>query len=103
MTLTEFLLARIDEDAETARTTLSTPGPPGPVPWEPDRVLAECEAKRLIVELAYEATGLDMTNDLDRAITARADSGVEFVGERILRALALPYADHPAFRPEWSS
>ncbi|MFC8599452.1 MULTISPECIES: DUF6221 family protein [unclassified Isoptericola] len=98
-TLTEFLLARIDEDATTARTV--PPGAVRAVGYDADRLLAECDAKRRIVELAYEATGLDMTVDLDRAVTARADSGVEFVGERILRALALPYVHHPEFRPEW--
>lgn len=98
MSLTEFLLARIEEDAAAAR--LGTAGRDGAT-WDPARVLVECDAKRRIVELAYEATGLDMTVDLDRHVTARADSGIEFVGERILRALALPYMDHPEFRPGW--
>jgi len=101
LTLTEFLLARVEEDAAEARADLATAGEAGTPGWSPARVLAECDAKRRIVELAYEATGLDMTVDLDRHVTARADSGVEFVGERILRALALPYVEHPDFVPAW--
>lgn len=98
MTLTEFVLARIDDDEAAARG--EAPHAPGGR-WSPERLLAECEAKRALVELAYEATGLDMTVDLDRDVRARAESGIDFVGERMLLALALPYADHPDFHRDW--
>ena len=49
--------------------------------WNPARVIAECRAKRRVVE-ARE--GVDAaTHDL------------------VLRTLALPYADHPEYREEW--
>ncbi|MFC7876191.1 DUF6221 family protein [Isoptericola sp. NPDC057391] len=110
MTLTEFLNARLNEDE--ARATASGVGRPqgshdAPAPNEPDqaftpaRLLAEVKAKRLLIRLAYEATGLDMDKDLDRAIDAREASGIEFVGERMLRALALPYADHADYSETW--
>jgi len=44
---------------------------------DPGRVLAECEAKRSIVEL------------------------ISSPGPQALRLLALPYADHPDYLPEW--
>ena len=49
---------------------------------DPARVLAECEAKRRIVE---EADGAD----------------AQWWEHRYLLALALPYADHPDYRDEW--
>ncbi|MEL7974637.1 DUF6221 family protein [Isoptericola sp. F-RaC21] len=110
MTLTEFLTARLNEDEAraTAAELRSDRGPDGGTPrGEPDRpftrarLLAEVEAKRQLVHLAYEATGLDMDKDLDREVDARQVSGIEFVGERMLRALALPYADHPDFDEAW--
>ncbi|MBD5786056.1 hypothetical protein IF650_07675 [Cellulosimicrobium terreum] len=92
MTLTEFLLARIAED-EAAVGSLDA----APEPWSRERLLAECTARRRIVALAYEATGYDMTVDLERESDERRDSGVAYVGDRILRALAVPYASHPDY------
>jgi hypothetical protein len=66
-----------------------------------DRILAECEAKRRIVELANEASGLDMSVDLDRRVGTRDTVAEPYVGDLILRALALPYADHADYRDEW--
>lgn len=92
LTLTEFLLARIAEDEVTARTALVVDGRQV---WQvqdwieldnevlahtdrhdPHRVLAECEAKRRIVNIVPDLQG-------------------------VLGALALPYANHPDFREEW--
>ncbi|HWV76025.1 MAG TPA: DUF6221 family protein [Isoptericola sp.] len=110
MTLTEFLTARLDEDEAraTAAALRRDQGAGGTAPgagldpaFTPERLLAEVEAKRQIVHLAYEATGLDMDKDLDRDVDAREVSGIEFVGERMLRALALPYADHVDYRAAW--
>jgi len=109
MTLPQFLHARIAEDESVARAAQQhAPSDGGQVgdlaaTFDPARVLAECEAKRRIIELAYEATGYDMTVDLERASDARADSDVAFVGDRILKALALPYAHHPDFDERWRS
>lgn len=110
MTLPEFLYARIDEDERLARAAANAPGDLVPLDeahaeqvarFDVDRVLAECDAKRRIIDLAYEATGYDMTVDLERASSARVDSDVAFVGDRILRALAVPYARHPDFDDAW--
>lgn len=90
MTLADFLLARIAEDEAWARESL----PPGAVdydvPGRYERVLAECDAKRRIVE--HEAPG--PRNQQHGAIKW------EFVPP-VLRILALPYADHPDFDPAW--
>jgi hypothetical protein len=103
-TLTDFLLARIAEDEATIRNRSDS----APVHYvgcyyynnsiSPDewsakhcdcaefadpvpRQLAECEAKRRIVDLTQHGCGDDY--------------------ERVQRALALPYADHPDYRPAW--
>ena len=99
MTLTEFLLARIAEDEEWAMTSASTSTPGsftrdnyGALLIQPTRVLAECEAKRRIIELANEQWG-----ELDLYTTGEIPP--EWV--RVLELLALPYADHPDYRQEW--
>jgi len=101
--LSDFLLARIAEDEAAARAALATPldSFPPAGSWDPVRVLAECDARRQLIDLAYEATGLDQTVDLERRVNARSDSGVRYLGDRILGALALPYAGHPDYQQEW--
>lgn len=104
-TLSEFLLARIAEDEGFARavhanrcdtpaeTTLDTMGRPlSPTcgcDWHITRVLAECEAKRLIVyfhpmDENHECLGCDCVDPCPT-----------------LRAIALPYADHTDYDEEW--
>jgi len=56
----------------------------------PARVLAECEAKRLAIKAAQEER-----RDLER--NEGAIPGLPLV----IRALALPYVDHPDYRQEW--
>ena len=119
MKLTEFLLARIAEDEALAQ--VATPGQwdrdsgwsitaPPPEDWSgpyvvvetkqrndaefiashnPARVLAECEAKRRIVELHPEM------------LEWCQGCAYEAYPCRTLRALALPYSDHPDYLPEW--
>jgi hypothetical protein len=61
--------------------------------WDPARVLAEVEAKRRIVdwcesvEIEFSRAGLGDRTDGTHMVFARW--------------LALPYADHPEYRPEW--
>jgi hypothetical protein len=55
---------------------------------DPARVLAECEAKRRIVEEL-------------RSITMGKWKAGEPWADRMLGILALPYADHPDYREEW--
>jgi hypothetical protein len=54
--------------------------------WHPARVLAECNAKRGIIEL--------QRSDL-------RDDPADWEADEVLRLLALPYADHPDYRSEW--
>lgn len=74
---------------------------------DPARVLAECEAKRRIIELHHpkEPDGCDAWND-GRCIVCvkfHADMDCEQMAYPCptIRALAQPYADHPDFDPEW--
>ena len=60
--------------------------------WDPARVLAECEAKRRIVEMqAANDEGRHQVGFHFRAQTI----------ERVLRLLALPYMDHPDYDEAW--
>ena len=101
--LTDFLLARIAEDEEIAsRAGTFEPWSEkmrrdnyGHLTIQPDRVLAECEAKRRIVEDFQHL-------DADYHVTHS-----EFTEARQFQALvalghvALPYADHPDYNPDW--
>ncbi len=122
LTLAEFLLARIAEDEAVARK--GTPGRwklGGLDPeelgdawflrsadrehlwrWYPERVLAECEAKRRIVERHRRITrpgwGLILP---DQCGECGGNSGIVGWPCPTLRVLALPYADHKDYREEW--
>lgn len=107
-TLTEFLLARIGEDEARARPMWELKvrqrivgAPIVPLSWPtPDRVLAECEAKRRIVEVARENVRVEALEHGDKPRDdAHFDSWCDV--DEILRALATPYADHPDFHEEW--
>ena len=121
MEITEFLMARIAEDEEIARRNSGDRGlgDDGSFPdyrtysdsdtdaaddfiahFAPRRVLVECEAKRRIVALvrgpleavAWTAIGCSETTD----------PGDTQVGDKMLCALALPYADHTDYDPDWA-
>ena len=66
--------------------------------WHPARVLAECEAKRRIVE-RHRGFGFDeewapegYCGECEGTLSSPCAT---------LRLLALPYADHPDYREEW--
>jgi hypothetical protein len=96
MTLAEFLLERIDHDKSLAREIhtddcrLMWMG--AEHGWYDcnyrERILAECEAKRRIVTYCDGNVSAD-----DRSIGSH--------GIAVLLMLALPYADHPDYNPEW--
>lgn len=122
--IADFLLARIAEDEAVVRATLDehdlldwTPevgwppafGLAGPVDGpsgyivaiiDPARVLAECEAKRRIVELHYS-----WSMDAERypeppfgpILATQAHTATT-----ILRSLAAIWADHPDYQQEWA-
>ena len=114
MTLEEFLLARVSEDEAAARAAIaddcgSDEGFTNQFQYltricrprfaedaarmitrfaVPARVLAECEAKRRIVE--------------EYAVTLRAGELMAYQTlDDVVRELALPHADHPDYREEW--
>lgn len=65
--------------------------------WNPDRVLAECDAKRKLVEFWSQA----YTNPKDVAFTGPVWDRVRANAQWTLRKLALPYADRPGYQEEW--
>ena len=85
-TLADFLLARIAED-EAATRRIQSVGSCEPA-YRPARVLAECAAKRAIVEAFSEWDG-------------SVYDGWTNAASIVLPALAAPYADHEDFRAEW--
>lgn len=115
MTLTEFLLARIAEDDVAAdygahafdcntfevKRMPTIPGASYSLECtcgETRRRLAECEAKRGIVELhdgTHECSVYDHTGAVDNcAWVVDGDCST-------LALLAEPYADHPDYQQEW--
>ncbi len=120
-TLTEFLIARIDED-EIQATLLSQSEQPDwsmtvwphdgeciPVltpAFHPARVLAECAAKRAIVEL-HDILGWTADRNPQCSVCAENEDA-DYDGAALvdwpcptLRHLATIYAAHPEFRAEW--
>ncbi|MGW9541985.1 DUF6221 family protein [Streptomyces anthocyanicus] len=111
MTLTEFLLARIAEDEAAAERVLLDYGG-GDLESLEARVLAECEAKRRIVSAhplidAHDVWGREVGGLSCETCNAKPDlvlSGVEQPrtdGCATLRALALPFTDHPDYDEAW--
>lgn len=127
-TLTEFLLARIAEDEALAAALLDRAGERHDEvridrgAWLPDdvdavalghaRVLAECEAKRRIVEMHAEHESrvatyrsprwADDMNEADRLNSRKAEARCAAT-EVVVQALAKVYADHPDYNPEWNN
>lgn len=125
--LADFLLARIAEDTATAKraaTTLVRSADSAWINidtwgeqdwgeiggnqlahvnrWDPARVLAECAAKRNIVE--HWRTWAQPEPDGPDKGRVRTDAWAEATRFEVLMdlyQLAQPYADHPDFREEW--
>jgi hypothetical protein len=77
---------------------------------DPARVLAECEAKRRVVEAyrqeqarrdAYEADEARAVEDDQKAALRRSTAARCRGLEIAVELLALPYAIHPDYRDEW--
>lgn len=129
-TLTEFLLARIHDDECLARMAFGDHNDNEPdwfepfsgvvdmkgedvlitgdsgvsrhiVNWSPARVLAECEAKRRVIDTAEEASGLDLQVDGEFRVGQRDEVAEPYIGGVILRALAAVYADHRDYDEGW--
>lgn len=101
MNITDFLLARIEEDEadaqadaqEMAKSSVSIQFDCATqARFTPARVLAECAVKRAVVE------NLNMVK-LEQP-TLRELRGP--LADVTLRQLAAVYSDHPDYRPEWT-
>ena len=97
MTLVEFLLARIAEDERRAHWYDLDEGPyePGETVraiYRPARVLAECDAKRRII---------DRHVDPDSRACNCSEMGWPTDLCDVIRPLAAVYADHPDYQEEW--
>lgn len=68
--------------------------------WHPDRVLAEVDAKRQVLELHAD---MDWAADPDGGFSsfAHCTGCGEVAPCTTARLLALPYADRPGYLPEW--
>lgn len=119
MNLTEFLLARITEDEAVARRgsrhnarEVYANDNYGCLLVDPARVLAECEAKRRIVERCRPFVAV-VWRESDRLLASAFDEThmptlahsapiwPNEHAEATLRDLALPYSDHPDYDEAW--
>lgn len=94
--LVRFLLARIEDDAAEAKRQVRAAGPgraPATGVCSPERIRAECEAKRQVIGTLQQQLVL-RDQPFEKAIRHQAIY--------MLRALATPYADHVAYRKEWA-
>jgi hypothetical protein len=100
--LIEFVLARIAEDEAAALAVEADVWDQAEGRWRyrPTRVLAECEAKRRIVErwrdLTYEVEQAESRGDYDAAPVATA-----FAYEQVVKVIAAVRADHPDYQEDW--
>ena len=108
MTLTDFLLARLSEDEAAVRRnwngrTGMTDERWSGTPFQPSRVLSECEAKRRIVERAgTECVCTDHGRDrVEGCAQCLACHAVTTADGYVLADLAVPYANHPAYDERW--
>jgi len=102
MTLTEFLLARIAEDEEWVRHPDWCRAVADDQACDcdgPARVLAECEAKRRIVERHGGTNWGAAPGDPYPMMCDECQDALWPCPT--LRLLALPYADHPDYDEEW--
>jgi hypothetical protein len=108
-TLASFLLQRITEDEQGAEMLRQREEASGMTSewlgFLPGRgsfvthVLAECDAKRRIIEQLEMIAGSDHMDD--RWIPGGSCYDCGAAPGLMLRLLALPYADHPDYQEEW--
>jgi len=98
-TITEFLEARIAEDERHARMLAETDRRPvlslSATVNHPQRLLAECAAKRAIIDMWEDPADIaPLLSDVDAGHVLATDSAT--------RALAAVYKDHADYRKEWA-
>lgn len=102
MDIVEFLLARIREDESKSQELLARPFLSESDRWYEQRMLTECAAKRVLVDVighAREAALNHMILSDDRESRRLAES-IEWT-VYALSALALPYMEHPDYQDSW--
>ncbi|WP_024817083.1 DUF6221 family protein [Arthrobacter sp. 31Y] len=87
-----FLEARIAEDERRASYVREYGDAAAAGLFSPDRAIAECEAKRAIVDAAS-----GYSPELEHG-----DNG-EWAFDVTLKALAAVYSDHPDYQQEWGA
>ncbi|UYM26586.1 hypothetical protein SEA_BAUER_37 [Arthrobacter phage Bauer] len=92
--LVEFLEARIAEDEARARYPYLA-SHPDPL-FSPARALAECAAKRAILD------GWEDPDDIG-PLDGDVDAGHVLAMDKAVRALAAVYKDHKDYRQEWAA
>ena len=98
MNITDFLLARIEEDEMRANYY-------GPLAMGTARTLAECAAKRAIMQQAIAASD-DRATIVDEYCIGGEGADEAYAsdpGLLIIKALAGVYADHPDYQQEWAT
>lgn len=101
--IVEFLSERIREDEAAARKILSDRAVSESGKWYEHRLLLECEAKKRvirIVESARQTALATMVSDPFEEESRWIPEAIEWT-TRSLKALALPYAEHPDFEQDW--
>lgn len=94
--LVRFLLARIEDDTNDVKKynrAAASGKATAPALCSADRVRAEAEAKRQVIGTLQQQLVL-RDQPFEKAIRHQATY--------MLRALATPYAEHPAYRKEWA-
>lgn len=107
--LETWLRAQLDADEQWARSILQPPADwrsvtitDAVVSGIARRQLAEADAKRRILDnIVPEADGLDMQVDGEFRVGRRDLVAEPYLGDALMRLLALPYADRPGYREEW--
>jgi hypothetical protein len=113
--LVEFLLARIAEDVEDLEDSKIGDCPEWYMPeaWSRERGLAECDAKRQIIDMYTGAESvvrmLDSLDNTADPVGNKADPvalGIAQAAlvalEAVLKSHAQPYADHPDYDQAWT-
>lgn len=102
MDIVEFLLTRIREDESKSREQLGRPFLSESDRWYEERMLAECVAKRLVVEIIGRAreSALNYMIHSNDTESRRLAESIEWT-VYALSALALPYATHPDYQDSW--
>ena len=108
LTITEFLEARIAEDERHARMLAETDRRPvlslSATVNHPQRLLAECAAKRAIIQsyqsCVYAEAATDITKEFGVKLTV---SGMVKGLELAIKSLAATYRDHADYREDWAT